>query len=150
LIVFDCKVFHSERCLAKFKADLVHPTPDGADLTGIADHAAMPATKPAVLVFDSPTRAATATKTASVAAAKSKAPPKQKLAAQRRRLPRSQQGLLPGPVVPGLPATSKWAWPTVEFSETTQLFVDRVPVTGGEGTHHKSTPMAKRHKSITE
>jgi len=97
LIVFDCKVFHSEQCLAKCKADLVHPTPDGADLTGIADHAAMPASKPMALVFDSPTRAATAAKAASTAVAKSKAPPKQKLAAQKKKTAKKPTGVAARP-----------------------------------------------------
>ena len=32
LIIFDYKVFHSEHCLAKFKADLVHPRPCGPEV----------------------------------------------------------------------------------------------------------------------
>ena len=99
LIVFDCKVFHSEQCLAKFKAELVHPTPDAADLTGIADHAGTPASKPTALVFESPTRAATAAKAASPAAAKSKAPPKhkQKAAAPKKSAAKKPTGVAARP-----------------------------------------------------
>jgi len=148
LIVFDCKVFHSEQCLEKFKAEIVHPTPNGADLTGIVDYVVMAATtKPLALVFDSPTRAATAAKAATAAAAKSKTPPKQKLVARRRRPPRRPRGLPPDPVI--VPAGTKLAWPTVEFSETTQLFVDRVPMTERD-RHTISLPPDQRRISQSQ
>jgi len=58
-----------------------------------ADHAATPATKPMALVFDSPTRAATAAKAASAAAAKSKTPPKQKSVAQKKKTAKKPTGV---------------------------------------------------------
>jgi len=49
-------MFHSERCLSKFKDSIAYPTPVDADLT---KHNALPGTparelRPTVLAFDSP------------------------------------------------------------------------------------------------
>jgi len=76
LIVFYCNIFHTYQCLEKFKADIVHPTPDGADLTGSPDHVAIRVkpTKPTSFVFDSPAIAAIATKAASAMAAQPPSP----------------------------------------------------------------------------
>jgi len=97
LIVFDCKVFDSEQCPTQFKANIVHPTPHGADLTGIADHAATPVTKPTAFVFESPTRATTTAKAASAVAAKSKTPPKKKLTAQKKKTAKKPMGIAARP-----------------------------------------------------
>jgi len=56
LIVHQCRMFHSEQCLSKFKDSLVHPNPADADVT---KHVAVPGTpaqelRPTVLAFDSP------------------------------------------------------------------------------------------------
>jgi len=59
LIVHQCRMFHSEQCLSKFKDSIVYPTPAGADLT---KHQALPGTParelmPTALTFDSPAAA---------------------------------------------------------------------------------------------
>ena len=86
LVVFDRKVFHSEQCLQKFKADIAYPTPGGADLTGIADHAATPVTKPTALDFESPTRAAAASRAAADDGdSETKSPVKETVAAKKKQ-----------------------------------------------------------------
>jgi len=63
LIVHQCRMFHSKRCLSKFKDSVVYPTPAGTDLT---KHLALPGTParelmPTALTFDSPVPAGSKT-----------------------------------------------------------------------------------------
>ena len=76
--VFNGEGFHSAQCAEKFRNELSWPTPEDADLTGIADHAATPTRGPTSLVFESPTRKAKAN-WAAAAVKKPKATAKEKL-----------------------------------------------------------------------